>query len=72
MRTIYLWDAATGVRRATLEGHTNGGVRAGVPPGRHLAGQQRLGIAAATLGPDSGSELSQRAWRLHDRWSLQP
>ncbi len=70
-RTIYLWDAATGARRAILEGHTNGGVR-GVPPGRHLAGQRRLGRTAATLGPDSRSERSQRAWRLHDRRSLQP
>ncbi len=26
---IYLWDAATGGRRATLEGHTNGGLSAG-------------------------------------------
>ncbi len=35
-RTIYLLDAATGVRRATLEGHTNGGVRAAFHPGGTL------------------------------------
>jgi WD40 repeat protein len=31
-RKIYLWDAATGVRTATLEGHTNGGLVAAFHP----------------------------------------
>ena len=30
--TVCLWDAATGVPRATLKGHTNGGVRAAFHP----------------------------------------
>jgi WD40 repeat protein/tetratricopeptide (TPR) repeat protein len=29
---IYLWEAATGIRKAVLEGHVNGGVRAGFHP----------------------------------------
>ncbi len=29
---IHLWDTASGVRRATLEGHTNGGLSAGFDP----------------------------------------
>ncbi len=48
-RTIHLWDAATGVRRATLEGHTNGGVR----PGFHPAG---------TLLASNGWESRLRLW----------
>jgi eukaryotic-like serine/threonine-protein kinase len=31
-RKIQLWDAATGVRRTTLEGHINGGLSAGFDP----------------------------------------
>jgi predicted ribosomally synthesized peptide with SipW-like signal peptide len=31
-RKIYLWDAATGIRTATLEGHNNGGLRAAFHP----------------------------------------
>ena len=58
-RKIYLWDAATGIRRATLEGHTNGGSECGVPPRRHAAGQQRLGRPAAALGPGPGPALAE-------------
>jgi serine/threonine protein kinase/WD40 repeat protein len=35
-RTIYLWDAGTGTRRATLEGHTNGGLIAAFHPTGNL------------------------------------
>ena len=31
-RKIYLWEAATGIRKAILEGHTNFGLRAGFHP----------------------------------------
>src|SRR5262249_8371618 len=31
-RKIYLWDVATGIRSATLEGHTNGGLQASFHP----------------------------------------
>ena len=31
-RKIYLWDAATGIRKATLEGHTNDGLITGFHP----------------------------------------
>ena len=48
-RTIYLWDAATGVRGATLEGHTNGGVRAAFHP-------------AGTLLASNGWESRLRLW----------
>ena len=49
-RKIYLWDAASGIRRATLEGSTSIGLRAAFhPAGTLLAsngweGQLRFGI----------------------------
>ena len=48
-RTIHLWDAAAGVRRATLEGHTNGGVRAAFHP-------------AGTLLASDGWDSRLRLW----------
>ncbi|MFI5457674.1 MAG: protein kinase [Isosphaerales bacterium] len=48
-RTIHLWDAATGNRRATLEGHTNGGVRSGFHP-------------AGTLLASNGWDSRLRLW----------
>ena len=48
-RKIYLWDAATGLRKATLEGHTNGGLR----PAFHPAG---------TLLASNGWESRLRLW----------
>ena len=48
-RKIYLWDAATGIRRATLEGHTNVGLRAAFHP-------------AGTLLASNGWEGRLRLW----------
>ena len=62
-RKIYLWDAATGTRRAVLEGYDQRRLACGLPPRRHAAGQQRLGRAAAALGPGPGparAELDRR------------
>jgi serine/threonine protein kinase/WD40 repeat protein/tetratricopeptide (TPR) repeat protein len=47
--TIDLWDAATGVRRATLEGHTNSGLSAAFHP-------------AGTLLASNGHEYRLRLW----------
>ena len=49
MRKIYLWDAATGIRRATLEGHTNSGLVAAFHP-------------AGTLLASNGWEGRLRLW----------
>ena len=53
-RKIYLWDAATGTRRATLEGSTNFGLRAAFhPAGTLLASngwEGRLRLWDAVLG----------------------
>jgi serine/threonine protein kinase/WD40 repeat protein/tetratricopeptide (TPR) repeat protein len=53
-RKIYLWDATTGSRKATLEGHTNGGLRAGFHPAGTLLGttgwEGRLWLWDAVLG----------------------
>ena len=53
-RKIYLWDAATGIRRATLEGSTNLGLRAAFhPAGTLLASngwEGRLRLWDAVLG----------------------
>jgi len=53
-RKVYLWDAATGTRRATLEGHTNGGlVTAFHPAGTLLASngwENRLWLWDPVLG----------------------
>ena len=60
---IYLWDAATGTRKAVLEGSTNSGLIAAFHPSGTLAGQQRLGTAAAALGRGPGparAELDRR------------
>jgi WD40 repeat protein/tetratricopeptide (TPR) repeat protein len=48
-RKIYLWDAATGTRKATLVGHTNGGLRAAFHP-------------AGTLLASNGWEGQLRLW----------
>ena len=48
-RKIYLWDAATGIRRATLEGTTNGGLHAAFHP-------------AGTLLASNGWEGRLRLW----------
>ncbi len=60
-RKIYLWDAATGDRRATLEGHTNGGVRAAFHP-------------AGTLLASDGWEARLRLWDpiLGRSWLSEP
>ncbi len=46
---IYLWDAATGIRRVTLEGSTNGGLQAAFHP-------------AGTLLASNGWEGRLRIW----------
>ena len=51
---IYLWDAATGMRKATLEGYTNHRNHCGFPPRRHTAGKQRLGIRLRLWDPVLG------------------
>ena len=61
---IYVWDAATGMRKATLEGSTNRRHHCGFPPRRHTAGKQRLGIAAAALGPGPGPALAELERRI--------
>ena len=48
-RKIYLWDAATGIRRATLEGSTSFGLRAAFHP-------------AGTLLASNGLEEQTRFW----------
>ena len=48
-RRIYLWDAATGQPRATLEGHSNGGILAGFHP-------------LSTLLASNGWEARLRLW----------
>jgi len=48
-RKIYLWDAATGTRRATLEGSTSLGLRAAFHP-------------AGTLLASNGWDVQQRLW----------
>ena len=40
---IYVWDAATGTRKAAFDGHTNAGITRRLPPRRHIARQQRMG-----------------------------
>ena len=51
---IYLWDAATGIRKATLEGHTNAGLSVAFhPTGALLASngwERRLRLWDAALG----------------------
>jgi WD40 repeat protein/Tfp pilus assembly protein PilF len=53
-RTITLWDAATGVRRATLDGHGGAGVFAGFHPAGTLlasnAWEQRMRLWDPVLG----------------------
>ncbi len=46
---IYLWDPATGARKATLEGHTNSGLRVAFHP-------------AGTLVASNGWEVQLRLW----------
>jgi serine/threonine protein kinase/WD40 repeat protein len=46
---IYLWDPATGTRKATLEGHTNGGLNVAFHP-------------AGTLVASNGWEVQLRLW----------
>ena len=61
-RKIYLWDAATGIRRATPRRLDQPRLACGLPPRRNAAGQQRLGRAASALGPGPGparAELDQ-------------
>jgi serine/threonine protein kinase/WD40 repeat protein len=67
---IYLWDAATGTRRATLEGHINSGLQATFHPagtllasngfeGRLWLWDSVLGRPWLTLSGFSGSEFSR-------------
>jgi WD40 repeat protein len=69
-RKIYLWDAATGIRRVTLEGHVNGGLYAAFHPagtllvsngweGRLWLWDQVLGRPWLSLTSDTMSEFSR-------------
>ncbi len=67
-RKIYLWDAATGSRKAILEGSYQRRPGRGLPPRRHAAGQQRLGEPARLWDPVLGRPLlSMTAERLSRR-----
>jgi WD40 repeat protein/tetratricopeptide (TPR) repeat protein len=62
-RTIHVWDADSGNRRATLEGHTNGGITAGFHPLANLLAsdgwERRLRLWDPILGrtlPSEGGE----------------
>ena len=61
---IYLWDAMTGTRKATLEGSYGPRNQHRHPPRRHAAGQRRLGRSAAALGPGPGPALAERDRRI--------
>ena len=46
--------------RRPSKAHANGGLDCGLPPRRHIAGQQRLGRPAAALGPGPGPAHAER------------
>jgi eukaryotic-like serine/threonine-protein kinase len=67
---IYLWDVATGIQKATLEGHTNSGLRAVFHPAGTLLASNGwenrlrlwdpvLGLPVLSLTGGSASEFSQ-------------
>ena len=69
---IYLWDAATGVRRATLEGHTNGGLSAGFDPSGTLLASDGWEARLRLWDPVLGRSWLSEPGDVRDRWSLQP
>ena len=61
---IYLWDAATGMRKATLEGSTNIGITAAFHPAGTLLASNGWESQAAALGPGPGPALAELDRRI--------